>query len=54
MPFEIVRNDITKMAVDAIAKALCSLDAVQEVRFLVDGDFARRYGTADVSKVYMD
>lgn len=43
-----------QMAVDAIAKALCSLDAVQEVRFLVDGDFARRYGTADVSKVYMD
>jgi len=41
-------------AVDAIAKALCSLDAVQEVRFLVDGDFARHYGTADVSKVYMD
>jgi germination protein M len=41
-------------AFDAIAGSLCSLEAVHEVRFLVDGDFAEKYGTASVAKAYMD
>lgn len=43
-----------QQAVDAVARSLCSLETVQEVRFLVDGDFAETYGTADVSKAYTD
>lgn len=35
-------------AVYALAKSLCSLDSVSEVRFLVDGEFTRRYGTVDI------
>ena len=48
---ENARIDLT---LDALGQALCSLDSVKEVRFLVDGDFAETYGTASVSKAYMD
>ena len=41
-------------AIDAIAASLCSLESVEEVRFLVDGDFAESYGTADISNAYTD
>lgn len=40
-------------ALRALARSLCSLDTVSEVRFLVDGEFAERYGAADVSRPYM-
>jgi len=43
-----------QVVIDAIARSLCSLESVHEVRFLVDGDFAENYGTASVSKAYMD
>ena len=40
-------------AVEALARSLCSLDTVDEARFLVDGEFTRRYGTVDISEPYM-
>ena len=39
-------------ALDSLSRSLCSLDAVSEVRFLVDGEFEERYGSADVSEPY--
>lgn len=41
------------MAIYSLAWSLCSLDIVSEVRFLVDGEFTRWYGTADISKPYV-
>ena len=40
-------------AVYSLAKSLCSLDTVSEVRFLVDGEFATQYGTVDISEPYI-
>lgn len=37
----------------SLARSLCSLDAVEEVRFLVDGEFADRYGGVDISRVFV-
>ena len=34
-------------ALDSLSRSLCSLDAVSEVRFLVDGEFEERYGGVD-------
>ena len=36
----------------SIAWSLCSLERVSETRFLVDGDFADRYGFVNVSKPF--
>ena len=36
----------------SIARSLCSLERVSETRFLVDGDFADRYGFVNVSKPF--
>jgi germination protein M len=41
-----------EQALWALARSLCSLDTVSEVRFLVDGEFAELYGTADVAQPY--
>lgn len=43
-------EDITALpqALEALGSSLCSLDAVGEVRFLVDGEFARYYGPAEI------
>ena len=38
----------------AIAKSLCSLENVHEVRFLVDGNYAKNYGGADVETPYIE
>ena len=43
-----------QVVIDAIARSLCALESVHEVRFLVDGDFAETYGTASVAKAYLD
>jgi len=48
------RQKNLQVVIDAIARSLCALESVHEVRFLVDGDFAETYGTASVSKAYMD
>ena len=40
-------------AIYALACSLCSLDTVEEVRFLRDGEFAQWYGTVDISGVYV-
>ncbi|MDD3346646.1 GerMN domain-containing protein [Oscillibacter sp.] len=39
-------------AMQALWRSLCSLDAVEEVRFLVDGEFARTYGTVNIANPY--
>lgn len=39
-------------ALRSLSQSLCSLDAVGEVRFLVDGEFEERYGSVDVSEPY--
>ena len=39
-------------AADSLARSLCSLDTVDEVRFLVDGEFAPKYGTADIQDAF--
>lgn len=39
-------------ALQALSLSLCSLDTVSEVHFLVDGEFTRLYGGADVSKPF--
>lgn len=36
----------------ALARSLCSLEAITEVRFLVDGEFENYYGTVNVSEPY--
>ena len=36
----------------SIAWSLCSLERVSETRFLVDGDFADRYGFVDISEPF--
>lgn len=41
-------------AILALSKSLCSLDAVHETRFLVDGEFSRHYGSADISNPYTE
>jgi len=38
----------------ALAASLCSLETVEEVRYLVDGEAAERYGTVDISKPYTE
>ena len=40
-------------AVASLARSLCSLESVGEVRFLVDGEFARLYGAVDISEPYI-
>ena len=40
-------------ALRALAKALCSLESVGEVRYLVDGEFADSYGSVNVARPYM-
>ena len=40
-------------ALRALARALCSLESVGEVRYLVDGEFADYYGSANVARPYM-
>ena len=39
-------------ALRSLSQSLCSLEAVSEVRFLVDGEFEERYGSVDVSEPY--
>ena len=45
-------TDLTA-ALEALARSLCSLDTVVEVRFLVDGDFAAEYGGAEIGSPYI-
>ena len=45
-------TDLT-VALEAMARSLCSLDTVEEVRFLVDGDFAEEYGGAPIADPYI-
>lgn len=39
-------------ALRALAKSLCSLESVSEVRYLVDGEFRDRYGSITISRAY--
>lgn len=38
---------------EALARSLCSLDTVGEVRFLVDGDFVQNYGGIAIPEPYI-
>lgn len=40
------------VAIQALARSLCSLDAVSEVRFLVDGEFAQNYGPVSIAEPF--
>ena len=42
-----------RTALQALARSLSSLDAVGEVRFLVDGEFALNYGSVPVGESYI-
>jgi germination protein M len=42
------------VALQALGRSLCSLDTVEEVRYLVDGEVADRYGSADISEPYTE
>lgn len=44
-------TDLQK-ALDAVARSLTSLDAVSQVRYLVDGEFASEYGHVPVAETY--
>jgi germination protein M len=41
-------------ALRALAKSLCSLETVTEVRFLVDGEMAQSYGGVNVARPYIE
>jgi germination protein M len=41
-------------AIDALRRSLCSLESVEEVRFLVDGEFARSYGAVNIEEPYTE
>lgn len=42
------------LALEALSKALCSLDTVAETRFLVDGEYANYYGGVYIAKPYTE
>lgn len=46
---EDARIDLT---LDALGQALCSLDSVKEVRFLVDGEYLPYYGSTPITGFY--
>ncbi len=41
-------------ALHALRRSLCSLEAVEEVQFLVDGEFARTYGPVNIASPYSE
>ena len=41
-----------RLTVRSLGTSLCSLETVDEVRFLVDGEFTPKYGTADIEDAY--
>ena len=50
---ELEETEAVPLALQALARSLCSLDTVEEVQFLVDGEYADRYGTAPVREPYV-
>lgn len=51
LPEEVDRREL-ELAIQAIAKSMCSLEGVEEVQFLVDGEFATHYGAVDIEEPY--
>lgn len=43
-----------RSAIDSLQRSLCSLESVKEVRFLVDGEFARSYGAVNIEEPYTE
>ena len=41
-------------AIHSLERSLCSLESVEEVRFLVDGEFARSYGAVKIEEPYTE
>ena len=46
-------TEAVPQALQALARSLCSLDTVEEVQFLVDGEYADRYASAPVREPYV-
>ena len=46
------RGTVLYNAIDALRRSLASLEAVAEVRFLVDGEFAETYGGTAIGRPY--
>lgn len=42
------------VTLNALGKALCSLESVSETRFLVDGEYADYYGSAYIARAYTE
>ncbi len=42
------------VALHALRRSLCALDMVKEIRFLVDGEFARTYGPVNIASPYSE
>lgn len=51
---ELESTDGVPLALEALARSLCSLDSVEEVQFLVDGEYADTYGPADVREPFTE
>ena len=50
---DLPETDALSTALLSLQRSLCSLESVQEVRFLVDGDFAAEYGGAEIGSPYI-
>lgn len=42
------------VAIQALGRSLCSLETVDETRFLVDGEFAELYGSVNIAEPFTD
>ena len=51
---DLPETDALSTALLSLQRSLCSLESVQEVRFLVDGEFARSYGPVNIARPYSE
>ena len=51
---DLPETDALSAAMLSLQRSLCSLESVQEVRFLVDGEFARSYGPVNIAQPYSE
>lgn len=51
LPEEVDQREL-ELAIQAIGRSMCSLEGVEEVQFLVDGEFATHYGTVNIEEPY--
>lgn len=51
---DLPQTDALSTALQSLQRSLCSLESVHEVRFLVDGEFARSYGPVNIARPYSE